>query len=73
MKSKLARREVLAGAAAVVAAAAVPAVSVIAAVAEAPADVLYSDAWFKEASLGDWWEEADLREFESLPSANGSH
>ena len=31
------------------------------AAAAAPADVLYSDAWFKEASLGDWWEEADLR------------
>jgi len=55
------RREVLAGAATVVAAATVPAVPVIAAVAEAPANILYSDAWFKEASLGDWWEEADLR------------
>ena len=40
--------------------AAVPAVPVIAAVAEAPADALYSNAWFKEASLG-WREEAELR------------
>ena len=46
--------------AAVMAAAAPPAVPVIAAVAEAPAEVLYSDAWFKEASL-DWWEETELR------------
>ena len=61
MSRALTRREVvLSGAATVAATAVVPAVPVIAAVAEAPADVLYSDAWFKEASLG-WWEEAELR------------